>query len=308
VKDLSESDVSSIAFSGGEPLLRQDFFKVASYAKDCGMYVSVATNGTLITREVAMMLSKTMHRRTVEPMPPPELAYVIGVVLGDGYVVSLDYSKRIGLHAKDEEFVREFARCLAKILQRPVKVRFWKTRGLFMAGACSAALYRLLRKPVHLERLRPYVEHCDDCLASFLGGFFDSEGTVSKAGLISIANTDLEMLRYVRRLLGRLGIEAGEPRLTAPKGTPTYFPRMKKTYKKRRDCFVMWIRRHCNPTYHLRIGFTIKRKRRRLEKYLEKGLDHNPLPQPSPIALPGLLKNFIRKTIWTGRDSNPRPL
>jgi len=61
VKDLSESDVSSIAFSGGEPLLRQDFFKVASYAKDCGMYVSVATNGTLITREVAKKLSKTVH-------------------------------------------------------------------------------------------------------------------------------------------------------------------------------------------------------------------------------------------------------
>jgi radical SAM protein with 4Fe4S-binding SPASM domain len=61
VKDLSESDVSSIAFSGGEPLLRQDFFKVASYAKDSGMYVSVATNGTLITREVAKKLSKTVH-------------------------------------------------------------------------------------------------------------------------------------------------------------------------------------------------------------------------------------------------------
>lgn len=61
VKDLSDSDVSSIAFSGGEPLLRPDFFKIASYAKDYGMYVAIATNGTLITSEVAKRLSKTVH-------------------------------------------------------------------------------------------------------------------------------------------------------------------------------------------------------------------------------------------------------
>ncbi|MEM3394708.1 MAG: radical SAM protein [Nitrososphaerota archaeon] len=61
VKDLSNSDVSSIAFSGGEPLLRLDFFKVANYAKDCGMYVAVATNGTLITSDIAKKLSKTVH-------------------------------------------------------------------------------------------------------------------------------------------------------------------------------------------------------------------------------------------------------
>lgn len=60
VRDLSDSDVSSIAFSGGEPLLRQDFFKVASHAKDYGMYVAVATNGTLITSEIAKKLSKTV--------------------------------------------------------------------------------------------------------------------------------------------------------------------------------------------------------------------------------------------------------
>lgn len=61
IKELSDFDVSSIAFSGGEPLIRKDFFKVASYAKDCGIYVSVATNGTLINKEVAKKLSDTVH-------------------------------------------------------------------------------------------------------------------------------------------------------------------------------------------------------------------------------------------------------
>ncbi len=61
VKELSDFDVPSIAFAGGEPLIRRDFFTVAEYARECGMYVSVATNGVLISREVAKRLSKIVH-------------------------------------------------------------------------------------------------------------------------------------------------------------------------------------------------------------------------------------------------------
>jgi len=61
VKELSDADVTSIAFSGGEPLVRQDFFEVAGSARDNGMYVTVASNGTLITRDVAKKLAKTVH-------------------------------------------------------------------------------------------------------------------------------------------------------------------------------------------------------------------------------------------------------
>jgi radical SAM protein with 4Fe4S-binding SPASM domain len=58
VDQLDENDVSAIAFSGGEPLMRRDFFEVASYAHDKGMYVSLATNGTLLTNEVLKKLKK----------------------------------------------------------------------------------------------------------------------------------------------------------------------------------------------------------------------------------------------------------
>ncbi|MCS7136280.1 MAG: radical SAM protein [Nitrososphaerota archaeon] len=61
VKELSDADVTSIAFSGGEPLVRQDFFEVASSARDNGMYVTIASNGTLITKDVAKKLAKTVH-------------------------------------------------------------------------------------------------------------------------------------------------------------------------------------------------------------------------------------------------------
>ena len=51
VDQLADSGVIALAFSGGEPLSRKDFFEVASHASERGLYVSVATNGTLLTKE-----------------------------------------------------------------------------------------------------------------------------------------------------------------------------------------------------------------------------------------------------------------
>lgn len=45
--------VTSIAFSGGEPLVRKDLFELTKYADEKGIYVAVATNGTLITEDMA---------------------------------------------------------------------------------------------------------------------------------------------------------------------------------------------------------------------------------------------------------------
>ncbi|MEM4246437.1 MAG: radical SAM protein, partial [Candidatus Bathyarchaeia archaeon] len=43
----------ALSFSGGEPLMRRDFFDVACYAKKKIPYLSIATNGTLITKDNA---------------------------------------------------------------------------------------------------------------------------------------------------------------------------------------------------------------------------------------------------------------
>ncbi|MDR1993680.1 MAG: radical SAM protein [Nitrososphaerota archaeon] len=51
VDQLADAHVTALAFSGGEPLTREDFFKVAKHASDRGLYVSLATNGTLLTKE-----------------------------------------------------------------------------------------------------------------------------------------------------------------------------------------------------------------------------------------------------------------
>ncbi len=59
VDQLADAGVTALAFSGGEPLTRKDFFEVASHAVNRGLYVSVATNGTLVTKENVRKLKKT---------------------------------------------------------------------------------------------------------------------------------------------------------------------------------------------------------------------------------------------------------
>ncbi|MGB9887383.1 MAG: radical SAM protein [Moorellales bacterium] len=56
VEELAANDVPMLAFSGGEPLLNPNFWPVAERAARLGFYVSVATNGTLVTPEVAQRL------------------------------------------------------------------------------------------------------------------------------------------------------------------------------------------------------------------------------------------------------------
>jgi len=53
VEELASAGVVIIALSGGEPLMRKDFFEVAAHARENDIYVALATNGTLITPEMA---------------------------------------------------------------------------------------------------------------------------------------------------------------------------------------------------------------------------------------------------------------
>jgi len=52
-----------LVLSGGEPLYRSDIFQLATYAKDKGLRVALATNGTLVTKEVARMIADSGVKR-----------------------------------------------------------------------------------------------------------------------------------------------------------------------------------------------------------------------------------------------------
>jgi AdoMet-dependent heme synthase len=52
-----------LVLSGGEPLYRSDIFQLARYGTDRSLRVALATNGTLVTREVAGMIVDSGVRR-----------------------------------------------------------------------------------------------------------------------------------------------------------------------------------------------------------------------------------------------------
>jgi intein-encoded DNA endonuclease-like protein len=220
--------------------------------------------------------------------PSEELAYVIGVVLGDGYpkmkrrVIKGYNYVWIGLKARDREFVEGFGRCLAKVLgRRQIRPRYVKSSGRYVVEAESKTLYELLRKPVDLDRLKKYVEHCERCVAAFIRGFADSEGCVEKSGYIRIYNTDLRLLTYVKALLRRPNIESMGPKLNKRRGTLINNPRTGKQYITNMDCYYIYIRASSNANFYKYIGFTIKRDQQRLEEYTRE-ITRRPTPQPFP--------------------------
>lgn len=56
IDQISAAANPILVLSGGEPLYRSDIFQLARYATDKGLRVALATNGTLVTKDVARMI------------------------------------------------------------------------------------------------------------------------------------------------------------------------------------------------------------------------------------------------------------
>lgn len=56
LEDLASYGIPMLILSGGEPLLRQDIFEIAEYARSLGLRLTLSTNGTLIDDDTARNL------------------------------------------------------------------------------------------------------------------------------------------------------------------------------------------------------------------------------------------------------------
>jgi radical SAM protein with 4Fe4S-binding SPASM domain len=63
IDQISAAANPILVLSGGEPLYRSDIFQLARYATDQGLRVALATNGTLVTKDVARMIVDSGVRR-----------------------------------------------------------------------------------------------------------------------------------------------------------------------------------------------------------------------------------------------------
>ena len=200
--------------------------------------------------------------------PTPELAYVIGVKLGDGSLNRKGYNRRIRLQSVDLDFVLEFDRCLSMVLGTRRHTPWFDTkRREIHVEASSVLLHDFLDKD--WENLKPWIEHCSACVSMFLRGFFDSEGSVDKGGNVTCTNSDFGLLQFVRGLLWNyFRIETTGPRLQTRAGT--MISNRGRAYVRKSDVYLIYIRVKSLLSFNRAVGFTIQRKQTRVQKKVQK--------------------------------------
>src|SRR2546427_10935334 len=181
----------------------------------------------------------TGSARIIDLSPSSELAYLIGVKMGDAsQSLNKSYSHKINLRAIDKDFVDEFARCLSIVLRRSLPpVRWVVSRQFWRTEASSVFLRHFLMQP--FAKLKPFIEHSDACSSAFLKGFFDSEAGVSGRSLI-VSNGNHEVLSYVKTLLDSFGIETTGPHLASKGGHLVLIKG--KFYRQNKDMHYLYIR------------------------------------------------------------------
>ena len=100
IDQVAALGIRTFVFTGGEPLLRNDLFELIAYARSKRLTVYIATNGTLITREVAKLLSR----------------YKVGAVIGlDGMNPEIHDGIR-GVKGAYDAVIRGIENCVAENL------------------------------------------------------------------------------------------------------------------------------------------------------------------------------------------------
>src|SRR5881296_3363232 len=105
----------------------------------------------------------TGRLNSFRPNPTPELAYVIGVILGDGNLNIHGYNAELILAVTDHDFAEEFSRCLAKVLnrERPYKIRWSERKNRWVVQGSSTLLHKFLN--CEWRSFKKCIEHCDRC-------------------------------------------------------------------------------------------------------------------------------------------------
>lgn len=198
----------------------------------------------------------------------PEKAYILGVLAGDGFIVyhpGRQYKMyKVALETVDEEFADEFSRCLyltygitpsKRII---VEKHHGRKNRYHVALHCKAACEDLLRYGLFGTRRWSVPDAVKTALpdvkASYLRGFFDSEGGVSVKGYaIYLSSVCAQGVYGVSVLLADFGIPA----------------RVKQPLEKN-FCLLKIQRRQSISLFAKLVGFTIKRKKEALWQLLCK--------------------------------------
>lgn len=136
----------------------------------------------------------------------PSLAYILGVLYGDGYAFVHSHNYHIGLRVKDKEFALAFCTAMNEINLYP-SVRFQEGK-YYRTDVSSKRFFEWFKKLTFGEVEQLITSH----EIEFIRGFYDSEGCLSprskcKTFRIYLANTNLELLYLIQKLLSKFGFK-----------------------------------------------------------------------------------------------------
>lgn len=187
----------------------------------------------------------------------PELGYIVGAILGDGHI----YYNQINLDVADRSFVNYFAKQLVKWCNKKPKIyiipkgeKFYRSRGYVSK---TKKRYKVSLSSMELARF--LMKKCSDLSWIYkspisvkkmvLKGLFDAEGSINIENKIEIANTDPKIRHLVVELCSDISIPA-------------------KAIGREKSKVRMLGGIKSKIIFYEKIGVTIPRKRKRLEKHL----------------------------------------
>lgn len=167
-------------------------------------------------KQKCRIASKGNHYRLIHPdlEMSENLAYILGVIYGDGYFRFLKGSWIVGLHVTKMEFVKSFENALRQIRLRPhrtTSLEFTRVGNqCYRVIAYSKALHDFFEK-LTFSKLRDILVAKECYIWAFLRGLYESEGTKFYRGkhslmVVVLYNTNRKLIQFSEGLLNHLGL------------------------------------------------------------------------------------------------------
>jgi len=197
------------------------------------------------------------------PEPSKELAYVLGVLYGDGYIVrEHGYHYDVELLVKDYGFAEVFSRNIAKVLNKRFRKpkRWGRSHNLWRVYYRSKAFYQWFREQ-NLNTLKQYIEYDRGAVKHFLRGLYDSEGYNYRCRKIFLYNNDLKLLNYIQQLLKKyFGIRAIGPYLVVKAGSIIIRRDGERIKANHNNYYIAISRKRDVQVFLSQVGFSIREK------------------------------------------------
>jgi intein-encoded DNA endonuclease-like protein len=196
------------------------------------------------------------------PEPSKELAYVLGVLHGDAYLVKPRKNiYEVEARVKDIEFAVEFSKVTSKLLGRKYREPEWDdSHNRWRVYYRSKAFHTWYREQ-NLKSLRQYIEHNEGTVAYFLRGLYDSEGCKYRCKQVSLSNNSEKLLYYVQYLLEKyFDIIATGPYLVVEAGSIHTIKNGEKIKANHNIYSIAISRKQDVQRFLSEVGFSIKEK------------------------------------------------